>query len=721
MFAAALAFLSIVLRDRTGEIGFWVGNLLTDLFGATSILLVGMLFLTGLWVARGVGIRSRWQALSGMAVMVLGLEMSLGVLPVPGARFWAGDLGIWLARTTRDGVGVPGLILAAGCLLAGGGWLAREEAVFRALWAAARRLPSLLARSIKWTWESANRWVRSQRLVGRVLRLHALAPAVAIPVMPPPRKPEKPAVIPEPEPEVAQEPVQEPEALDEEGRPPEVAGQKKARTRRGSRRWKLPPISTLEAGDGGVDQNVIKSFTEEQSRIIEKTLEAFRVEGKIVSVTAGARVILFEWQPAPGVKASRLEQLADDLALALKAERVRVVLPLPGKGTIGIEIPHPAPADVTLGGILAEQQDPARAGDLPLFLGKGLVGESLVCDLTQLPHLLIAGTTGSGKSVCIHAVLTSLLMTKSPDQLRLILIDPKRVEMIAYANLPHLQFPVITESKRAVAALRWLVNVMDARYRLLARYGCRDLNVFNQEFATGDLEPEGGGGEAVMSDSGLPWIVVAVDELADLMVSKPREVEDALQRIAQMARGVGIHLVVATQRPSVDVVTGVIKANLPSRISFQVATRVDSRTILDSGGGEQLLGRGDMLFAPAGAPGPQRAQGAFVSVAEVGRVLKAWTAQGVLERDELTLETEGRILDQEVETEDPLYDEAVQLVVRTGEASVSMLQRRLSIGFARAGRLVDIMERKGVVGPKQGSKAREILLNKVGSSQEVEP
>ncbi|MEK7766753.1 MAG: DNA translocase FtsK 4TM domain-containing protein [bacterium] len=720
---AALALCALGLREQTGSVGRILGDNLSDLFGFTAALVPLLGAVVGVWLLRGEPLARRAAELAGYALLFLGVLALLGALPDSLAPRCAGLIGTWIAARSVAAVGLPGTVLFAGALTVVSLWLLRRDEVVR--WAASVPWRSVVGLAALGRNAAAGlaRWVDRQRLTRRTIR--ASAPLLR----PTPERVERepaeetsvfaasarPKPLEAPTTLASAEPVGPPLAPgvddssgDETPAPPRPR-RRKAATAGGG--WSLPPSSLLAVDATRPDAGVLEQFVRDQARIIEQTLQAFHVEGKIVSVTSGARVILFEWQPAPGVKASRLENLADDLALALKAERVRVVLPLPGKGTIGIEVPHPSPAGVTLGSVFSAHADPAAAGDLPLFLGRALTGEALVADLAQMPHLLIAGTTGSGKSVCIHTILLSLMMTRTPDQLRLLLIDPKRVEMIAYRGTPHLLFEVVSDAKRAVATLRWVVSVMDARYRLLARHGCRDLQVFNRAVTAGEAAPdEEERREAVTTPAGLPWIVVAVDELADLMSVKAREVEDALQRIAQMARGVGIHLVVATQRPSVDVLTGVIKANLPSRLSFQVATRIDSRTILDSGGAEQLLGRGDMLFAPAGSPGPARAQGAFVSPGEVSAVLAHWGAQGAPEYAAERSEADsGGGEGEGAEGDDPLYDEAVNLVVRTNEASVSMLQRRLSIGFARAGRLIDIMERRGIVGPKQGSKSREIV------------
>ncbi len=715
--AAALAVLFLVARQAAGAAGYWIGSQLADLLGLTAAAVPVSLALWGGWRWRGEPAHT--AALTGLVLLITGVSALLGHVTAGAPSGLGGALGRELASTATVFLGVPGLLLVAGALSAAGGWLlSREPLVAVAAVATGRgavAVAGLGAASLR----GIGGWIARQRLTSRVARSGGSSPViVSAPAFQPPREP-LPARPPAASTIVRGEPDDSAiaAAVDEAASPARAPRARAPRVAAGApQRWVLPPATLLPLPGAGLDAGSLESHIREQTRLIDQTLAAFKVEGKVVSVTPGARVILFEWQPAPGVKASRLEQLEDDLALALKAERVRVVVPLPGKGTVGIEVPHPAPAGVTLGGLMASRPDPVTAGDLPLFLGKSITGESLVADLAQMPHLLIAGTTGSGKSVCIHTILLSLLMTRTPDRLRLLLIDPKRVEMIAYRGAPHLVSAIVTDSKVAVGRLKWAVAVMEARYDLLARHGCRDLHVFNRlvEEEHPEIGPEESA-RAVTSPAGLPWIVVAVDELADLMVKGAREVEDALQRIAQMARGVGIHLVVATQRPSVDVLTGVIKSNLPSRIAFSVRSAIDSRTILDASGAEQLIGKGDMLYAPAGLPAPVRAQGAFVASREVAGVMDHWRAQGepVFIAPETTDGGGGREGGRDGdETDDPLYEEAVATVVRGGEASVSMLQRRLGIGFSRAGRLIDLMERRGVVGPKQGSKPREILARR---------
>jgi len=713
-----LILVALLSRGYAGFLGGLFGDALENHFGYSAVIIPLVMALAGAWLLRGEPLAGYWRTLSGYAVIYLALLAVLGATErhyagdSPDAVRWSGDLGSWMGMAGSSMIGFPGLLLTAAFLAAVGAFMVRHEPFFRTAWHARGIAARYIAGFFVAVWGVLGRIFRRRSLASRTRLVVNTPPPVAASQAPaaPIARPfgwsaERESPVPE-----AEMPA---ETTGEDGESGESARKAPRRRRRASGvRWDLPSRDLLVADSGTVNPDTLKTMIDSQVAIIDQTLAEFKVEGRVVGVTPGTRVIMYEWQPAPGVKANRIEQLADDLSLRLKAERLRVVLPIPGKGTVGIEIPHPSPGTVTLGSLLSSIPDPGGEGSLPLFLGRFLTGEPVIADLVQMPHLLVAGTTGSGKSVCIHSILLSLMMTRTPDQLRLLLIDPKRVEMIAYVGSPHLLHEVITDAKRAVAALRWVAQVMEARYRLLAHFGCRDLGAFNKSMAEGevDLGGEETGAGAVLAPSGLPWIVVAVDELADLMVTKPREVEDALQRLAQMARGVGIHLVVATQRPSVDVLTGVIKANMPSRISFQVATQVDSRTILDSGGAEELLGKGDMLYSPSGSPTPTRAQGAFVAPSEVEKVLDHWRAQGetmpVLEAEKTGIPA---LTDDSDGNEDELYEEAVALVKRTGEASVSMLQRRLAIGFARAGRLIDIMERRGVVGPKQGSKTREIL------------
>jgi DNA segregation ATPase FtsK/SpoIIIE, S-DNA-T family len=459
--------------------------------------------------------------------------------------------------------------------------------------------------------------------------------------------------------------------------------------------WVLPSLDLLEEGSAarsGKDE-VLRN-----TRVIEETLAHFSIAAKVVEVSVGPVVTRYELKPAAGVKLSRIEALSDDLALALAARSLRIEAPVPGKSVVGIEIPNLAIGLVSLRDVAGSAAFRDAHSRLTVALGRDVAGSPIVADLAKLPHLLIAGQTGSGKSVSINAIITSLLMNATPDDVRLILCDPKRVELAGFNEIPHLVVPVVTDHDKILHALYWAVGEMDRRYRLFARAAARNIEKYN-EMRTGPDR--------------VPFVVLIIDELADLMITAPIQVEKAITRIAQLARATGIHLVVATQRPSVDVITGLIKANIPARVAFATASSVDSRTILDMTGAEKLLGRGDMLVLPPDAPKPVRAQGVFVSDVEMERVTRHWKAQRAPQYDLTILEAqEGSRLrgdDDGEDMDDDRYDEAVEIVQRAGQASVSMLQRKMTVGFARAGRLIDIMERRGVIGPAQGpGKMREV-------------
>jgi DNA segregation ATPase FtsK/SpoIIIE, S-DNA-T family len=491
----------------------------------------------------------------------------------------------------------------------------------------------------------------------------------------------------------------------------------------------IPPLGLLDDAPpkaGGYSGEALEAM----SRLVELKLRDFGVEVEVVAVHPGPVVTRFELAPAPGVKVSQISNLAKDLARALSAIAVRVVEVIPGKPTVGLEIPNESRELVTLGEILASRAYDEMKSPLALALGKDIGGLPIVADLARMPHLLIAGTTGSGKSVAINAMVLSLLYKATPDQVRLIMVDPKMLELSVYEGIPHLLAPVVTDMKEAANALRWCVAEMERRYRLMATLGVRNIGGFNRKlkeaeqrgeplrdpFFKPEEHPEG---VAAPYLAPLPYVVVVVDELADMMMVVGKKVEELIARLAQKARASGIHLILATQRPSVDVITGLIKANIPSRIAFQVSARVDSRTILDQMGAESLLGHGDMLFLPPGTGVPQRVHGAFVSDAEVHRVVRHLKAGGapvyldeVLEGPSLPIpglspQAGGEVVDDG--EQDPLYDEAVRIVTETRKASISGVQRRLKIGYNRAARLVETMEEAGLVGPLQSNGSREIL------------
>lgn len=472
------------------------------------------------------------------------------------------------------------------------------------------------------------------------------------------------------------------------------------------KKYVMPPLSLLDPIKK-IDQSQDKQLIQKNTQILESTFKSFGVKVIVKKAVLGPTVTRYEVQPAVGVKVSRIVNLADDLALALAAKDIRIEAPIPGKPLVGIEVPNRATSAVAFKDVMLHQDDKSKKTSLSVPLGKDVEGRTISADLRKMPHLLIAGSTGSGKSVAINTIITSILMKSHPEDVKLVLIDPKMVELSVYNGVPHLLIPVVTDAKLAANALRKTVKEMERRYKLFAAGGVRNITEYNQKVVENNADKE----KPVMEK--LPYIVVIVDELSDLMMVAGHEVEDAIVRLAQMARAAGIHMILATQRPSVDVITGLIKANVPSRISFAVSSGVDSRTILDQVGAEKLLGRGDMLFLPIGAPKPERVQGAYISVDEVEKVVEWVKNQQEAQYNEDMIpskkDSENAAMDND-EPEDEFYEQAVDLVRRQQSASVSMLQRRFRIGYNRAARIVDEMESKGIVGPSEGSKPRQVLV-----------
>ncbi|MBB5147816.1 FtsK/SpoIIIE family DNA translocase [Ureibacillus thermosphaericus] len=469
--------------------------------------------------------------------------------------------------------------------------------------------------------------------------------------------------------------------------------------------YRLPPMTLLNVPPEH-DQSGEYSIIQANAKKLEQTLLSFGVKAKVVQVHLGPAVTKYEVMPDVGVKVSRIVNLQDDLALALAAKDIRMEAPIPGKSAIGIEVPNSEVAVVTLREVLESKENNKPDAKLLIGFGRDIAGQAILAELNKMPHLLVAGSTGSGKSVCINGIIISILMRAKPHEVKMMLIDPKMVELNVYNGIPHLLAPVVTNPKKASQALQKVVSEMERRYDLFSHTGTRNIKGYNSYVERYNKEHE----EQL---SKLPYIVVIIDELADLMMVASHDVEDAITRLAQMARAAGIHLIIATQRPSVDVITGVIKANIPSRIAFAVSSTVDSRTILDTGGAERLLGRGDMLFMPAGTSKPIRVQGAFVSDEEVQAVVDYVIAQQKAQYDETMIPTDEPD-DQSFEEEtDELYDEAVKLVVEMQSASISMLQRRFRIGYSRAARIVDQMEARGVVGPPDGSRPRQVLISSI--------
>jgi S-DNA-T family DNA segregation ATPase FtsK/SpoIIIE len=478
----------------------------------------------------------------------------------------------------------------------------------------------------------------------------------------------------------------------------------------------FPAIGLLAMPSQPEDLITAAELTTEANLLLAK-LADFGIEGRVTEIHPGPVVTTFEFAPAAGVKVNQIVSREDDLALALRAQRIRIIAPIPGKGAVGVEIPNRRRRMVYLREVISSQASATSDAALKIPLGVDVVGQPFVADLTKMPHLLVAGATGSGKSVCLNAIITGLLFQHGPSTLQFVMVDPKMLELSAYNGIPHLVMPVVTEARKTSRALRWAVSEMEKRYKLMATCGARNIAAYNDKVAAGEA-PTAPGAET--PPERLSYVVVVIDELADLMLTAPQEIEEPIARLAQMARAVGIHLVLATQRPSVDVITGVIKANFPSRIAFQVASKTDSRTVLDMNGAENLLGHGDMLFTPAGKPEPYRIHGAYVAEEETARVVEFWRAKAApgvapplaTEPVNLEKEEEEAVPGEEGGVDDELIREAARLVVGHQQGSTSLLQRRLKVGYSRAGRLMDQLEELGVVGPFQGSKAREVLVDR---------
>ena len=472
--------------------------------------------------------------------------------------------------------------------------------------------------------------------------------------------------------------------------------------------YEYPPLELLSKAKAKALKGGAKLLTDTATKL-QKTLYSFGVSAKVENVSVGPAITRYELKPAEGVRVSKIANLADDIALNLAAETIRIEAPIPGKQAVGIEVPNKEKETVHLREILESKEFQENKSKLTIALGKDVAGNPQLADIAKMPHVLIAGSTGSGKSVCINTIITSIIYNAKPSEVKLVMVDPKVVELSVYNGIPHLLIPVVTDPKKAAGALAWAVQEMDDRYNKFASKGVRDLKGYNKA-----IEKEGGIGK-------LPQIVIIVDELADLMMVAAKDVEEAICRLAQKARAAGMHLVIATQRPSVDVITGLIKANIPSRIAFAVSSQVDSRTILDTVGAEKLLGKGDMLFFPSGAPKPSRVQGTFVSDEEVEKIVDfvksngtATYSEDILESIENNNKTDKELAQEQATDDDtdPFLMDAIQTVVETGQASTSFIQRRFKVGYARAGRIIDQMEERGIISGYQGSKPREVLITK---------
>ncbi|MBU2221655.1 MAG: DNA translocase FtsK, partial [Candidatus Omnitrophica bacterium] len=456
--------------------------------------------------------------------------------------------------------------------------------------------------------------------------------------------------------------------------------------------YHLPSLDLLDSPPP-LEARQIKEDLTNNARILEETLDDFGISVKVTDIERGPIITRYELEPAPGVKVNRIVALSDDIALVMKAQSVRIVAPIPGKAKVGVEVPNTQSSFVYLKEVLSSKEFQDGDAKLPLALGKDIAGQAVIASLEDMPHILIAGTTGSGKTVCVNSLILSLLFKTSPDELKFVMIDPKMVELAPFNGLPHMLCPVVTDARKTSFALNWVVNEMEERYRLLAKAGARNIEVYNQ------------------NNEKFPYIIIIIDEFADLMMVAREEIESAITRLAQLSRAVGIHLILATQRPSVNVITGVIKANLPCRVSFKVASKVDSRTVLDMNGADKLLGKGDMLFLKPQDSKLTRAQGALVSDKEIDRVVSFIKSQAEPVYDEEVLKEQRKSTSTGGE-KDELYEEAVRIIIESNQASVSILQRRMRLGYTRAARIIDVMESEGLVGPYEGSKPRKILVDR---------
>jgi DNA segregation ATPase FtsK/SpoIIIE, S-DNA-T family len=674
-----------VVKNWGGKTGAFLASGGMGLLGLASFWLP--LYLVGLaWQSHHRGLEHLTWAQVVSALAFLAASAGLLSLARPyvswgeGLLHSGGRLGDVLAAGLTDLLNGPGAALTLVIVLLAGLMGATRLSLVGLL--------SFLVRSARQAWETFGRW---------------RAPVE-------PREASFPPGIPAGQPIITRNGLPEEELvpappLSEPGGAP---ASKRRRPAGGPEKFTLPPLDLLDPPQPW-DHQMQEGQMMAQAEKLESTLRHFGVEGKVTAIIPGPVVSRFELEPAPGVKISKVTGLTDDLALALKALSIRIVAPVPGKAVIGIEIPNPKRQVVALREILADSAYRKSSSRLTIALGKDIMGAPVVTDLGRMPHLLIAGATGSGKSVGLNAMILSILYKATPDEVRFLLIDPKRIELSTYEGIPHLLHPVVVNPKEATTALHWAVAEMEKRYALLWDLGVRNIESYNQKVKTLKFDPEEEGEPP--PPRSLPYIVVVIDELADLMLVSSRDTEEYLIRLAQKARASGIHLLVATQRPSVDVITGLIKANFPTRISFQVSSKADSRVILDSVGAERLLGKGDMLFIPPGTSLLTRIHGAFVSEEEVFRAVEFLKAQAAPEFEPGILEMQTQEQEEEdLGDRDEKWDEALALVAETRNASISMLQRRLRIGYNRAARIIETMEREGLVGPSDGLKAREVYI-----------
>jgi S-DNA-T family DNA segregation ATPase FtsK/SpoIIIE len=744
-------------QNLTGAVGAYLADLAFQLMGLTAYLLPGLILVLGWKWVRSTPIQSSFIKLGGTILLVCSLCTSFGLgpewKPIGGVIPAGGLVGDLLSDYLVQRMNVTGaaLLTLAGAVLsiylvstfsmaklaswfAGPiAWIAARLEQFRNWRAERARIAAAKAqeRAERRAAERAEKYARQQ---AKIEAAEAADPPVVLEDRPKRSrraKPGDPPIVDTPPweepsaapPDAVEEdiPIRElelpPVAAAEAASaipPPPVRTAPKPVAASSHYVWKLPPLALLNEppGRNPYDSQELKDIA---ARIKSK-FEEFNVLGSVVQINPGPVVTTFEFKPEAGVKYSRITTLTEDLCLGLQAESI-LIERIPGKPTVGIEVPNTKREVISLRQILESEEFQNSQSPLTIPLGKDISGRIRVTALESMPHLLIAGSTGSGKSVMLNSMIMSILCKSTPDEVRMIMVDPKRLELGLYEGIPHLLTPVITDPKKATNALRNAVLEMERRLKLLASYGVRNIDQFNRKIRQLQMEPrslfeeEGTESEELQT---LPYILILIDELADLMMLERANVEESVARLAQMARAVGMHLVLATQRPSVDVITGLIKANFPSRISFRVATRVDSRTVLDVMGAEHLLGKGDMLFLPPGSSRLTRVHGAYITETETNRVVEFWKEQAAPEYDKSFLlappEDDGENGDEDFDGEqDPMYQDAVRVVVEIGKASTSTLQRRLRLGYGRAARILDMMQREGIIGPPDGSRPREVL------------
>jgi S-DNA-T family DNA segregation ATPase FtsK/SpoIIIE len=719
-----------------GRVGAFLAELSFQLVGYAAYLIPAFLVITGwhyFWCRDidAAGTKVTGGVLLFACTSAL-LSLALGTIPVAGKPFRSGGyVGDWLSgemaeylNRTGSAIVILTLIFLAIIISTQFSFGRFFGAVFKS--ARAGGLRAMEAYS-KWR-EERRRDKQRREVIAKHTKKGGVPPEIKAPPVPAAAKAEQPPKAPpkieEKAPNAA--PVFASVRAQQPSRPPKVTMPApalplpdpepitKAPAERRKGEYTLPPLALLDAPK--TERKIDERELMDGARLLEEKCREFSVEGSVVQIHPGPVVTTFEFKPDAGVKYSKITGLADDLCLAMQAESV-LIDRIPGKSTVGIQIPNQLREQISLRELLESESYRRTPSKLTIALGKTIHGEPYMADLATMPHLLIAGSTGTGKSVGINSMLTSVLYRATPDDVRLIMIDPKRLELGMYEDIPHLMTPVVVDPKQAANALRWAVREMEERYKTLAAEGVRNIEQYNRnvhQMITEKRTPKDG-----EYPKPLPFIIVLIDELADLMMVASNEVEQSICRLAQMARAVGIHLILATQRPSVDVITGLIKANMPSRISFRVSSKTDSRTILDANGAEQLLGKGDMLFLPPASSRVIRLHGPYISEQESARLASFLRKQGKPTYDETITAEEKTTADGISLEKDDLYDEAARIVVSSGQASISYLQRRLRVGFSRAARLVDMMEMEGLVSPAAGGKAREVLVDK-GYFEEVD-